>query len=431
MFEDTLVQKKTQETESTVEQPEATLPLGAVLQLISRLEGAGMLKSAFVPPGRWILQSEVPGEELVSALQEHLSKTGWRRTIEAMHRHNRHTDGARWELSRPADFVSALEQVLARWETTSENRHTTTDDLAPNLWRQVKMLKQAHSTPVGTTAWLLSPQALISRLNARAKRALTETQIENAVSEAALHTARMVGTDTERDVALKRVAQLREKLSDQLEVFCDEHGLPLPRPFSREEAYCLHLLNAYYVALAEAEGTIAKRGAALARRQITLEGDWAEARMDTRLLPGLLESRREINPLRESLFRERMRHKIALLVGGVFGAVGGGLWGTLESISEVLIGSVARHALVIAPPLLIGLMTLVAQTLAYSGPFTFGVVADFLGRALWNSGLALVTTALLRGCWLYYTSRRHHTVPGTQPLGLAGGETHYSSANND
>jgi len=274
------------------------------------------------------------------------------------------------------------------------------------LDRQVRDLMQEQLEPAGVTTWLLSPRALINRLSARARRARTETQIKSAVSEAALHTARMVGTDTERDVALKRVEQLREQLEEQLRVFCEENGLPVPRPYSREEAYCLHLLNAYFVTMAEAEGTIARRGAALARRQINLEGQRAETRMDGRLLPELLEGRRESDPLRESLLRERMRHRLALLIGGAIGALGGGLWAVLESLSEVLVTGIARYAVVVAPALLIGLVTLVAQTLAYSGPLTLGIVGEFLARALWNGALGLGAAILVYGCWLYYAAQR-------------------------
>jgi hypothetical protein len=348
-----------------------------------------------------------------------------------MHWHNRRTNAPPWDISQPADFIAAAELALTRWEEASRDELAAVDDWAPSLRRQVKTLMQSQLEPVGITAWLLSPRALINRLSARARRAHSETRIESAVSKAALQTARMVGTDTERDEALKRVELLRRKLGEQLLVFCEENGLALPRAFSREEAYCLHLLNAYFVALAEAEGMIAQRGTALARRQIALEGERAKARMDGRLLPGLMDSWQEINPLRESLFRERVRHKLALLVGGVFGAIVGSLWSIVESISNVLIAGVARQAVVIAPALLIGLMTLVAQTLAYSGPFTLHVITQFLARALWNSTLALGATILIYGCWLYFTSKRNHMTSEVRTASPVGDDTHYPSDNDD
>jgi hypothetical protein len=419
MLEQTLVRERPQEQAAQARTEEATIPVEQVLQLFKELESADMLKGAITPPGRWILLSEVAVDELASTLHQHLSKRGWRCAIEAMHRHNRRAEGPLWDLARPADLLAAVEGSVERsgaavvepaddavvesaGEEQAQPATVSIDEWTPDLKRQVKSLMQEQLAAVGITDWLLSPHALVTRLNTRARRAQAETQIEAAVSEAALHAVRMVGTDTERDVALKRVEQLREKLADQLQVFCAEHGLPLPEPYSREEAYCLHLLNAYFVALAEAEGVIARRGAALARRQINLEGERAEAKMDGRLLPGLVEARMEINPLRESMVRERMRHKLAVLVGGVFGAVTGGLWAIVESVSEVLIERVARHAVIVAPAFLVGLMTLVAQTLAYRGVLTLAVVAQFLARALWNGSLALGATILIYGCWLFY-----------------------------
>jgi hypothetical protein len=410
MLDEMLVQEA-KDNGHVVNWPQATIPLEEVLRLLSQLEGAGMLKNSLTPPGEWILWSEVPTGDLVSALHEHLSKTGWQRILEALHWHNRQTDESLWDLSRTEDFVSAVELALARWEEATGDEPSVTEDWVPALQRQVKDLMQAQLRPASVYAWLLSPRALVGRLSARARRARTETQIENAVSEAALHAARMVGTDTERDVALTRVEQLREQLDGHLQVFCEEQGLPLPRPYSREEAYCLHLLNAYFVALAEAEDAIARRGASLARRQISLEGEQANARMDRQLLPGLLDAQREVNPLRESLFRERTRHKLSLLIGGLLGAVGGGLWGAVESVSDVLIAGVARYAAVVAPALLVGLLTLMAQTVAYSGPFTPGVVAQFIVRALWNGSLALGGTILVYGCWLYYVDQREGHRP--------------------
>jgi hypothetical protein len=415
MLDEMLVQEA-KDNGHVVDWPEAAIPLEEVLRLLSQLEGAGMLKNSLTPPGEWILWSEVPTNDLVSALHEHLSKTGWRRIVEAMHWHNRQTDEPLWDLSRTGDFLAAADLALARWEDASGDEPSAAEDWVPALQRQVKELLQDQLKPASVYAWLLSPRALIGRLSAHARRARTETQIESAVSEAALHAARMVGTDTERDVALTRVEQLREQLDGHLQVFCEEQGLPLPRPYSREEAYCLHLLNAYFVALAEAEDAIARRGASLARRQISLEGEQANARMDRRLLPGLLEAQREVNPLRESLFRERMRHRLSLLIGGVLGAIGGGLWGAVESVSDVLIAGVARYAAVVAPALLVGLMTLVAQTVAYSGPFTPGVVAQFMVRALWNGSLALGATILVYGCWLYYVDQHEgHSRKSGEP----------------
>ena len=407
MLKDLLVQETvTEDVERAVTPSEATIPMDRVLQLIARLREAQMIQGEITPPGEWILRSEVSVAGLVDLLKEHLSKEGWRRIVEAIRQHNRETEGPLWDLARPTDFLAAVEETLARQQAPSETEELAVSDLSQALQRQVQSLMRERMKPAGLQGWLLSPRALIARLSARARQARTEAQIESALSEAALYAARMAGTDAERDVALTRVERLRQQLRPQLEVFCEEQGLPLPKPYSREEAYYLHLLHAYFVALAEAEDAIARRGAALARRQIALEGERAEDRINSRLLPGLVETRREINPLREALFRERMRHRIAMLVGGVIGAVGGGLWGVVESVTDLLVGGIARYAPVVAPALLVGLVTLVVQTVVYRGPFTLGVVAGFLFRALWNGLLTLGATILAYGCWLYIVSRR-------------------------
>lgn len=414
MLEEVRVQEK--ESEQRMAWSESTLALESVLQLLSQLEQADMLKSEFTPPGEWILWSEVPVSEWVSALHQHLSKLGWQRIVEAMHWHNRNTEEPRWDLARADDFMAAVDLALERRHNSGNGETGASEDWTPVLQRQVEGLIKSQLEPAGVTGWLMSPRALAERLSSRARQARAATQVESAVSEAALHAARMAGRETQRTVALSRVERLRDQMGEQLKVFCDEQGLALPRPYSREEAYCLHLLNAYFIALAEAEGAIARRGANLARRQIELEGKRAEARMDDRMLPGLLQAQREINPMREAYFRESVRHKLALVVSGILGALAGGLWGILESVTDVFINGLARRAVVTAPALLVGLLTLVAQTLAYSGPFTLSIVSEFFVRAAWNGALALAGTILAYGCWQYYQSRQQEPEVEMHPM---------------
>jgi hypothetical protein len=237
-------------------------------------------------------------------------------------------------------------------------------------------------------------------------RARAQAQIESTLSEAALYAARMVGTDAERDLSLARVDRLRMQLRQQLQVYCEEQGIPLPKPFSSEEAYCLHLLTAYFVSLAEAEQAIAKRGSTLARRQIALEGERAEASLNSQLLPELLDTLSEVDPLREGFLREQVRHKSALMVSGVVGALGGSLWGLVESVTDVLSGGITRYAPVVAPPLLVALATLVAQTIVSGPPLTWAMLLDFTLRALWNGTITLGVTIVIYGCWQYFSHRQ-------------------------
>ena len=178
MLDDISIQDNPQHTEQAVNQPAATVSLEAVLWLVNRFERAGMLNTRLTPRGEWILRSEVLVADLASALQEHLSKTGWRRIVEAMHWHNRRTNAPLWDISQPADFIAAAELVLTRWEEALKDEPAAVDDWAPSLRRQVKTLMQSQLEPVGVTAWLLSPRALISRINARARRAHTDSDRE-------------------------------------------------------------------------------------------------------------------------------------------------------------------------------------------------------------------------------------------------------------
>ncbi len=390
------------------------------IQLMNQLHEAAMLRNGFTPPTDWMQLTEVSTGELADVVQGHLSKKGWQRVLDATRYHNHEIAGSPWDLSRTSDFLAAAELALTRREVTvhCKKRNVALKEifanlpaerissLTRNLQRQMQVLIHALMKPTGVGDWLLSPKALWTRLSAHAMRARAEAQIESTLSEAALYAARMVGTDAERDLALARVDRLRTHLRQQLETYCEEEGIPLPKPFSREEAYCLHLLTAYFVSLAEAEQAIARRGAALANRQIALEGDRAEAHMNSQLLPELLDTLCEINPMREGFLRERVRHKSALMVSGVVAVVAGGVWALIESVSEVLIAGMTRFAPVVAPPLMVSIATLVAQTITQGPPLTWESLLDFTARALWNGILTLGGTLTVYGCWQYFNSRQ-------------------------
>jgi hypothetical protein len=222
----------------------------------------------------------------------------------------------------------------------------------------------------------------------------------------------------EQEAILARVGKLREQLHRQLVVFCNEQGLPIPEPYSREEAYCLHLLSAYFVSLAEAEESVAKQASSLARRQIALEGKRAEAALDSKVLPELMDILLQVDPLVEIFQRERVRHKGALMAGSVIAAVGGVFWGVVEGVNDVFISGIARYAPVVAPPLLLGLVTLVAQTITNGVPLSWEMLGNYLVHAFWNSALALGATLVVYGCWQYILKRDRVADLTTQPTAL-------------
>jgi hypothetical protein len=422
------------------------VPVEEALQLVEELRQANMLKSDFKPPGEWRLLSEVPSCEIVASLRPHLSREGFHYILEAFRFHNRQNPEALWDMSEPADFLAAVRLALSRQELLrkTENRRASVKELlkgvpgekisnlARELQRQVQIVYHVLAKPAGGDGWLFSPQTLWTRLQARARKVQAEVQIEQTLSQAAQYTARMVGSEVEREAVLSRVGKLREQLRRQLKVFCDEQGLPIPEPYSREEAYCLHLLSAYFVSLAEAEEAVAKQASALARRQIALEGKRAEAALDNKMLPELMDSLLQVDPLIEIFQRERLRHRGALMTSSAIAALGGVCWGLVEGINDVFISGIARYAPVVAPPLLLGLITLVAQTIANGVPSRWEMLGNYLVHALWTSTLALGATLLVYGCWQYLLKREHGPEAPSQPAALKqqGGGNGAEAADN-
>jgi hypothetical protein len=245
-------------------------------------------------------------------------------------------------------------------------------------------------------------------------RAHAEVQADRALNQVASYVTRSLQNDMEREAFLQRVSHLRSQMQEQLEAFCEEEGIPQPKPYSRDEAIYLHLLSAYFVALAEAEKRLKRRSNQLAQRRIALEEQRVSARTNGELLPELLAVLQETDPLREGVMRERIRHRIMVTVGGATTAIGSSLWGMVEAIVEVLIGGIARFAPVVAPAMLVGLATLVAQTVSLGIPLTLHDMFLYLGKALWNATIALGATLVAYGCWLYFTRRGKLTVGPSQ-----------------
>ena len=410
--------------ENTIgEQAEATIRRDDTLRLLEGLRAAHWLRPGAVSPPEWLELRDVPITDVSAAIRQGLSKAGWQPVLDVLRCHNRGVEGQPWNVAEPVDLLRAVELALERRVADEEDEEPgevspsggqllsgwsngRLAHVAHNLQRHVHSLVETLVKPGGSDGSLLAPRALWTRLKARAMRARAEAEIEGALSDAALTTARMVGRDTERDLALARIERLREQLRHQLEVYCEEQGMPVPQPFSREEAYCLHLLTAYFVSLAEAEQIIARRASGLAKRQIALEGERAEARLNSQILPELLDVLFETDPLREGFQRERVRHQAAMFVGGVTAAVGGLLWGLIESLGDVLVGGISRLAPVAAPPLLVGLATLAARTISLGPPRTWSMAGDYMVHALWNAALTLGATLVAHGCWLYFVGRQ-------------------------
>jgi hypothetical protein len=286
--------------------------------------------------------------------------------------------------------------------------------LVHGLGQNIRSWLAKLSKPAPSSGRIAPLLAFIEWLRARMNRARAEAQADRALNQVASYVTRSLQNDMEREAVLQRVSRLRSQMQEQLETFCEEEGIPQPKPYSRDEAIYLHLISAYFVALAEAEKRLKRRSNQLAQRRITLEEQRVSAHTNGEVLPELLAVLQETDPLREGLMRERIRHRFMVTVGGATTAIGSGLWGAVEAIIEVLIGGIARFAPVVAPAMLVGLATLVAQTVSLGIPLTLHDMVLYLGKALWNATIALGAALVAYGCWLYFTRRGKLTVEPSQ-----------------
>ncbi len=386
--------------------------------LIKRLREAGMLKDRAAMPAEWIKKTEISSADAAHLIQAHLSREGYQRLLEAARYHNRLDTGAQWTLSVPADFLAAADLAVTRQqeqkqkgselgqEISKDFSPAKVSELAKTLQQEMdsvmQMLSKGESK--GEKA-PFSPARFWIQLHARTKRARAEAQIEHTLSEASLYAAKAVGTDVQRSVALSHLDNLRQQMQPQLAAFYEEQGLPLPKPNSREEAHVLRMLAANYVSLAESEEQISRRASALAQKQIYLEGERTEALLYSKNLPGLLSALTEVNPMRETLLREQVRHRSSLVVGSVVAAIIGSLWSMVETTSEVVISRISRFAPVVTLPLLIGLVTLIAETVAGGAPLTALTLGQYVARGLWNFLLALGAMLVISGVRQYFLNR--------------------------
>ncbi len=137
-----------------------------------------------------------------------------------------------------------------------------------------------------------------------------------------------------------------------------------------------------------------------------LQAELATAELNGELLPRLLEDLYDTNPLREGYVRERVRHRVALVAGGLIAAIAGIFLGVLEGIIDVLISGIGHFAPIIAPALVVGLLTLLFQTVSQGTPTTWEMAIDFISRALWNGSLAFGATIIAYGVWNYFNTIR-------------------------
>ncbi len=411
------VHAQTSDQNATSSTSGRTLLFMEVARLLIRLHEAGMLDAEFAFPEEWRHKREFSAEELTSLIRRHLSREGWQHLLEAFRYHNRQPDILLWDLSTPSDFLAALEFTISSdemhiWEGRRKSHSRPMlkqifdvrriGQLFRGLGRRL-LNQSAGSSPAsdGSSPFL----TFMDGLNSAFDKARARARTNRALNQVASYVARALRDDMEREIFLQRVNRLRSQMQEYLDVFCEEEGIPKPKPYSRDEAIYLHLLSTYFVAIAEAEEQLKQRANQLAQRKISLEEQRVRARLNSEMLPELLEVLQETDPLREGLLRERIRHKIALTIGSVVTAIASGFWEAIEATFEASIIGIARFAPIVAPAMFVGLITLAAQTVKRGIPLTLEEALLFFGSALWNSMLALGATLLAFGCWQYFTKR--------------------------
>ncbi len=424
------VRIQTSDQDDSSPAPGRSLTFLEVARLLNRLHESGMLDSEFAFPEDWHHKREFSADEISGLIRGHLLRAGWQRLLEAFRYHNRQPDITLWDLSDASDFLAALEFAVAAdeiliWEGKGK-KHSRSMIRAIFDGRRIARLVHGFgqrfqawaggsSKPDPASGGAPALQTFVGGLSSAVYKARAKARADRVLDHLASYVTRVLGNDMEREAFLQRVNRLRSQMQEQLEVFCEEEGIPKPKPYSRGEAIYLNLLSAYFVAIAEAEERLRQHGNQLARQKIALEEQRVKARFNSEVLPELLAALQETYPIQEGLLREHIRHRIMLAVGSVATAVGSGLWSLVESVFEVFITGIARFAPIVAPPMLVGLITLVVQTMQRGFPLTLADALLFFGNALWNAILALGITLLSYGCWLYFTKRGKAIVEPAPP----------------
>ena len=415
-----------------------TLRLRWVGWVLGQLERRALLVQDSPRPAYWGSEDSIDAYEFTQWLSKHLNVTGWRVILDEIRQHNERGRDIEWDPTLPRDLLDAVELVLqAAYVPMPEMPRVEPYDQEP---------VSAHATPTAVTvtrsdaiirseivsdverrdgalknlagmlaadqsdqeemrmpaaAWLLAPRSAASVVKARATSARAFAELQRARSEAMLYALHAMENDTRGSAVLAHIEDLRQRLSSRLRSYCQEHEIPVPAPNTEEEANILLLLNAQLVALDDAQEEIARRGAELSREKIRMAQESARAAIESTVLPAQLEAKMSTNPVREKLLCEETRHWMASLVARAIGTAGGALTGVLTSTTEVLLSSITETAAVSGPPLIVFLLTLVAETIGRRGDLSLASVLGFLGTALWNGALIFGLTLTGFAVWRF------------------------------
>lgn len=440
------------------------LRLRQVGHILDQLDRRELLAEGAERPETWSAQHQVDAYEFTQWLSRHLNVSGWRELLNAVQHHNKVYPERPWDQSWPGDMLAALDEVIAvvpavsqqsPTEPAAKAAHSTEQPVTmvaepsvpyaaasmasvmpPDAPRHIVSSIESHDHNMKmlghmlaakldddearppTLAWLLAPGAAAAVVKARAISARAFAELQRARSETMLHALHALENDTRSTAVLGQIEDLRHRLGPRLRTYCREHHIPVPEPDTEQEANLLFLLNAQLIALDDAQDEIARRGADLAREKIRLAEKTARLTVAASTLPAQLEGESKANPMRERLIAEQMRHKSASLMARVIGAVGGGLTGLVTAATDVLVTSIAETAVLTGPPLVVLVLTLVAETLGHQGTLTLHQLLGFVGTALWNSLLVLGLTLTGYAGWRYLekkTDEKHNRVRRQHP----------------
>jgi len=254
-------------------------------------------------------------------------------------------------------------------------------------------------------AWLLNPRATLGVLRAMVRGAANQARQREAVREAATWWIEAAERDSKRDVMLAYARALEESLRPYMEIFCRQRGIRVPPEGSLERMHLLLMLNDEMAALQTQAGKIEEEVRKIIEKRVEIETETAGYQMEKDLLPARIESAQRANVLRERDLTERVRHRLAQIAGGFSGGFVGMFGGLCAGIVESTNTLVRKHPKV-AVPLGVGIGSITAQLVFYSGPLTAEALRVIALRgALAGLGGAL-TTGIGVGLYDHFTEKK-------------------------
>lgn len=179
----------------------------------------------------------------------------------------------------------------------------------------IKQLERAKDGKVPLGTWLLNPRAAIKTLGAKAGEAAAQAEIQRATMEVTRRMVEVGGENVRRDTLLSDVRDLEATLAPYVVPFCQERNLQVPPKNTPARMELLYWINAVMSALQVKGSEIAEKGKELVTEQVDIWAETGRNRMLAREKPGQLESRKEVNTLRQKELIEKIAHGLTSVFG--------------------------------------------------------------------------------------------------------------------